>query len=105
LEDWISSSLPIALSLCYDRLRGKGPGPNGHLVVCVGFTGEGDVIVNDPGTSENVRKVFPRKNLINAWAYSRNAVYLIYPQDAEIPKDRFGHWDSWTARQRIRLEK
>jgi hypothetical protein len=104
LEDWISSGLPVALSLCYDRLRGKGPGPNGHLVVCVGFTEVGDVIVNDPGTSENVRKVFPRKNLVNAWAYSRNAVYLIYPEDSEVPKDRFGHWDSWSARQRVKLE-
>jgi hypothetical protein len=103
LEDWISSGLPVALSLCYDRLRGKGPGPNGHLVVCVGFTESGDVIVNDPGTSENVRKIFSRKNLINAWKYSHNAVYLIYPENAEVPTDRFGHWDSWTARQRVRF--
>ncbi len=101
LEDWIANGIPVGLSLCYDRLRAKGPGPNGHLVVCVGFTEDGDVIINDPGTSKNVRKVFPRKNLIYAWAYSHNAAYLIYPEDADIPKDRFGHWDSWTSRQRI----
>ena len=104
LENWIAAGIPVGLSLCYDRLRGKGPGPNGHLVVCVGFTEEGDPIINDPGTSKNVRKVFPRKNLVYAWSYSRNAVYLIYPEDSEIPTDRFGHWDSWTARQRIRFE-
>jgi hypothetical protein len=92
LEDWIAAGLPVGLSLCYDRLRGKGPGPNGHLVVCVGFTTDGDVVVNDPGTSRNVRKTFPRKNLIYAWANSHNAVYLIYPEDAALPKDRFGHW-------------
>jgi hypothetical protein len=92
LEDWIAAGLPVGLSLCYDRLRGKGPGPNGHLVVCVGFTTNGDVVVNDPGTSHNVRKTFPRKNLIYAWANSHNATYLIYPEDAELPKDRFGHW-------------
>jgi hypothetical protein len=101
LEDWIAAGLPVGLSVCYDRLRGKGPGPNGHLVVCVGFTKDGDPVINDPGTSKNVRKVFPRKNLMYAWAHSRNAAYLIYPEGAEIPRDRFGHWDSSTARQRI----
>ena len=92
LEDWIAKGLPVGISVCYDRLRGKGKGPNGHLIVCVGFTKDGDVIVNDPGTRKNVRKTFPRKNLIYAWANSRNAVYLIYPDGTELPKDRFGHW-------------
>ena len=104
LEQWIASGIPVGLSLCYDRLRGKGPGPNGHLVVLVGFTEAGDPIVNDPGTSKNVRKTFPRKNLIYAWSYSRNAVYLVYPENSEIPQDRFGHWDSWTAHRRIEFE-
>ena len=93
LEDWIAAGLPVGLSVDYDRLRGKGPGPNGHLVVCVGFTPEGDVILNDPGTSKNVRKTFPRKSLVYAWAYSKNTVYLIYPENAQLPNDRFGHWN------------
>jgi hypothetical protein len=102
LEGWIAQNLPVGLSLDYDRLRGKGPGPNGHLVVLVGFTKDGDPIINDPGTSEHVRKTFPRKNLIDAWACSRNTVYLIYPENASLPVDAFGHWDSpltrkWTA--------
>jgi hypothetical protein len=105
LEDWIAAGLPVGLSVCYDRLRGKGPGPNGHLVVLVGFTKTGDPIINDPGTSVNVRKVFPRKNLAYAWANSRNAAYLIYTEDAEIPRDRFGHWDSWSAHQRTKIGK
>lgn len=102
LEDWIVAGVPVGLSLCYDRLRGKGPGPNGHLVVCVGFTPDGDPIINDPGTRQNVRKIFPRKNLIDAWAYSRNAAYLIYPDKVVVPKDRFGHWHSWSSTRRIR---
>ncbi len=105
LEDWIAAGIPVGLSVCYDRLRGKGPGPNGHLVVLAGFTAQGDPIINDPGTSRDVRKVFPRKNLTYAWAYSHNAAYLVYPEDSEIPKDRFGHWASWTARQRVRFER
>ena len=99
LEDWIAAGLPVGLSVCYDRLRGKGPGPNGHLVVCVGFTDNGDVIINDPGTSKNVRKTFSRKNLISAWANSKNAVYLIYPENAKVPGDRFGHWSDGAGLQ------
>ncbi|MEY2427791.1 MAG: hypothetical protein QOJ40_676 [Verrucomicrobiota bacterium] len=105
LEDWIADGIPVGLSLCYNKLRGRDGRPSGHLVVCVGFTDEGDVIINDPGTTLNVRKTFPRKNLIAAWAYSQNAAYMIYPEDSPIPTDRFGHWDSWSARQRIKLNR
>jgi uncharacterized protein YvpB len=101
LEDWIAQGVPVGLSLCYDRLRGKKSGPSGHLVTLVGFTEKGEPIINDPGTSENVQKVFSRKNLINAWAYSRNAVYLIYPENTDVPKDRFAHWHSWSSRQQF----
>jgi Peptidase_C39 like family len=93
LEDWIVQKIPVGLSLDYDRLRAKGPGPNGHLVALVGFTKQGDPIINDPGTSEHVRKIFPRKNLCEAWACSRNTVYLIYPEKLVTPRDRFAHWD------------
>jgi hypothetical protein len=101
LEDWIAAGLPVGVSLDYNRLRGKQRPPSGHLVVCVGFTRTGEVVLNDPGTSRNVRKTFARENLIKAWAHSGNTVYLIYPEEAEVPKDRFGHWDSWTAHTRV----
>ncbi len=103
IEDWIANGIPIGLSVDYDRLRGRTSRPSGHLVVCVGFTDTGDPVINDPGTSKNVRKSFPRKNLIDAWAYSHNTVYLIYPERADVPHDRFGHWHSWTAHQRIEI--
>jgi hypothetical protein len=99
VEDWTAAGIPVVLSVCADRLHRKGPGPNGHLIVCVGFTEDGDPVVNDPGVSSNIRRVYPRKDLINAWSNSRNAVYLIYAEEAEIPKDRFGHWDSSTGRK------
>jgi hypothetical protein len=98
LENFVAQGIPVGLSLCYNRLRGKSREPSGHLVVCVGFTQNGDAVINDPGTTRNVRKVFPRANLIDAWAYSRNAVYLIYPEKTKLPKDRFGHWNSLTSR-------
>jgi hypothetical protein len=92
LEDWITSGIPVGVSVDYNKLRGL-PGPrSGHLIVCMGFDQRGDVVVNDPGTRENVRKTFPRANLIAAWANSHNTVYLIYPEDRHPPTDRFGHW-------------
>ena len=68
LEEWIAEGIPVVVSVCYDRLRGRPPTRDGgHLVVCVGFTAAGDVIVNDPGTREGIRRTFPRGNLIKAW--------------------------------------
>jgi hypothetical protein len=104
VEDWIAAGIPVGLSVCSDRLHHRGPGPNGHLIVCAGFTENGDVVVNDPSRHGMVRRVYPRKDVIYAWSYSNNAVYLVYPENSEVPKDRFGHWASWTARQRIVLE-
>jgi hypothetical protein len=101
LEDFIARGIPVGLSVCYNRLRGKSREPSGHIVVCVGFTKQGDVIVNDPGTSKNVRKVFPRANLLDAWAYSKNSVYLVYPVNTLLPKDRSGHWESPTTKRGI----
>jgi len=105
IEDWIVNGIPIGLSVSYDRLRGRASGGSGHLVVCVGFTESGDPVINDPGTSKNVRKIFPRKNLAHAWAYSHNTAYLIYPEGADVPRDRFGHWNSWTSHQRIIIQR
>jgi hypothetical protein len=92
LEDWIASGLPVGVSLCYNKLRGKNGPPSGHLVVCVGFTENGDIILNDPGTSRHVRKTFPRNQFVEAWMNSKRAVYLIYPEKAHTPADARGHW-------------
>jgi hypothetical protein len=74
------------------------PEPDGHLIVCVGFTDKGDVVTNDPGISvrRNVRarRVYLREKVANAWKKSKNAVYLSYSETAKVPADRFGHWDS-----------
>ena len=101
LEDFVARGIPVGLSLCYNRLRGKSREPSGHIIVCVGFTEYGDIIVNDPGTSKRVRKTFPRANLIDAWSYSKNTVYFVYPVNTRLPKDRFGHWESPTSKRRV----
>lgn len=97
LEDWIAAGIPVILSVSYDLLQGKATSQDaGHLVMCVGFTAQGDVVVNDPWArlekGETVRKTFSRHNLIAGWGNSHNTVYLIYPETVKPPQDRFGHW-------------
>jgi hypothetical protein len=91
LEEWVEAGLPVAVSVSYGLLRGKPERGNGHLVVCIGFTENGDIVVNDPGRSQ-VHQVYRRENLIRGWAESHNTVYLIYPEDRSVPLDRFHHW-------------
>jgi hypothetical protein len=95
LEDWIEAGIPIATSVSYNRLKGKGAAGSGHLIVCVGFTDNGDIVVNDPGTHlSNVRRTFSREIFREAWADSGNTVYIIYPENVTIPPARFGHWEN-----------
>jgi len=93
LEEWIAKGYPVGLSICHNRLRGRqSQGPSGHLVVCVGFDKNGDVVINNPGSLKEMQKTFTRERLIDAWAYSKNTVYLVYPEGAKLPSDKFGHW-------------
>lgn len=90
VERWVDAGVPVVLSVSFDVLNGRsGRGGTGHLIVCVGFTETGDVIVNDPWTGQMVRqpvrRVYPRQRVIAAWARSRRAVYLIYPETWPTP--------------------
>lgn len=95
LEDWIEAGVPIATSVSYNRLKGQNRSGSGHLIICVGFTETGDVIVNDPGTKlSNVRRTFARDLFRQAWADSGNTVYINYPEETRIPPARHGHWEA-----------
>jgi hypothetical protein len=95
LEQWVAAGVPVVLSLSYRLLHEKGKS-DGHIVVVVGFTPEGEPVVNDPWErlekGDRVRQVCKRENLVKAWAVSKNTVYLIYPEKTVVPVDRFGHW-------------
>ena len=98
LEQWIAAGVPVVLSVSSYLTNDRHDGPdNGHLVVCVGFTKNGDVVVNDPGVSvkrgESVRRIYPRERVINAWKKSKNTVYLVHPETQKIPDDPHGHWE------------
>jgi hypothetical protein len=96
LEDWIAAGIPVLISARYDLLLdGRPPDLSGHLTVCRGFTGTGDLVINDPWTDlkvESVRHVYKRSSVMRAWATSHNTVYLVYPANWPVPPDRFGHW-------------
>jgi len=99
LEDWIAAGIPVIISAPWNLLSpGRPDTGNGHLTVCIGFTETGDAVINDPAThlqkGQHVRRIYKREDVIKAWHESRNTVYLIYPETAQIPADPFGHWDS-----------
>jgi len=96
LEDWIAAGIPVMISARYDLLKdGRADDFSGHLTICRGFTEDGDLVINDPWTDvkvESIRHIYKRANVMRAWATSHNTVYLVYPENAKIPTDRFGHW-------------
>lgn len=94
VEDWIAAGIPVILSARWDWLKpGRPLDATGHLIVCIGFTKTGDVIINDPATrfdrGETVRRVYKRADVIHAWSKSHHAVYLVYPVGWKIPPNRF----------------
>jgi hypothetical protein len=96
LEDWTAAGFPVIISAPWNLLQpGRPDTGSGHLVVCIGFTAEGDVVVNDPATNlktSRVRHIYRRADVRRAWASSDNTVYLIYPIGASLPADRYGQW-------------
>lgn len=87
LETLIAADLPVICSVSYALLKGKpAREPNdGHIVVLLGFTREGDPIFNDPGRNQ-VRQTYAREAFQRAWESSGRTVYLIYPEDMRRPK-------------------
>ncbi len=89
-ERWIRAGIPVILSISANVLHGRGTSGGGHLIVCVGFDSKGDAICNDPyarlDDGQKVRRVYGRESLRKAWANSRFAAYLIYPEALKLPE-------------------
>jgi len=41
---------------------------------------------------EFVRRIYKRENVIHAWSKSHHAVYLVFPEGANLPENKYGHW-------------
>lgn len=103
VERWIEAGIPVVASLAWDPGElgpaAAVPSTDGHLLVIVGFTAEGDVVVNDPAADPRlglaVRRVYPRAALERLWlTHSGGTVYLIYPTGSVLPSAEaaFGAW-------------
>jgi hypothetical protein len=97
VEDWIVAGIPVIISARWDWLKpGRPLDADGHLIVCIGFTEDGDVVINDPATrldkGESVRHIYKRADVIHSWTKSHNAVYLVYPEGTKIPANKYGQW-------------
>lgn len=102
LEGYIKAGVPVITSQSFEEeeLPGAGYGTNGHLMVVVGFTEDGDVVANDPvaPTDEEVRLVYPRANFENVWQRTTGTggiAYIIHPPGHDLPDgapgDGHGH--------------
>ncbi|MFE2165547.1 peptidase C39 family protein [Streptomyces sp. NPDC059447] len=71
LETLVRAGIPVITSQSFtaDELTGAGYGTAGHLMTVIGFTAAGDVIANDPNSSDNaaVRRVYKRRQFENIW--------------------------------------
>ncbi len=58
VREFLESGIPVVISISYNKgTMSSEPEKEtaGHLIVVRGFTGDGDVIVNDPGTTDEQR--------------------------------------------------
>jgi hypothetical protein len=70
-ESYIAVGIPVITSLSFrsGEINGANYNTDGHLMVIVGFTANGDVIVNDPASADDaaVRHVYPRRQFESVW--------------------------------------
>ncbi|MDN6442860.1 MAG: C39 family peptidase, partial [Acidipropionibacterium jensenii] len=93
MEPFIAAGVPLAASVSFDaaELDGAGYSTEGHLLVVVGFTDRGDVVVNDPASHEladndQVRVVYRRDQFERVWlSGSAGTVYVIAAPGTALP--------------------
>ncbi|MEU4571226.1 C39 family peptidase [Nonomuraea sp. ATR24] len=102
LEKLVGAGIPVITSQSFKKgeLPGAGYGTDGHIMVVVGFTENGDVIANDPASPSNdaVRRVYPRADFENVWLRSSSSggvVYVIHPPGRALPATTPGLPANW----------
>ena len=101
-EAFVAAGIPLVASVSFaeDALPGAGYDTQGHLLVIVGFTADGDVVVNDPAShlrpdNAQVRTTYPRGPFEAAWLGRRGTgtVYVIRPAHVPLPPaPQQGNW-------------
>lgn len=82
LEEEIAAGRPVIISHKWspgDLDDAPLPRSDGHLIVVVGFTAEGDVVVNDPaGRPGAVRRVHRRRQLYRTWLERGQGIMYVF---------------------------
>ena len=97
-ERFIARGIPLVASISFGRGQLDGApisASDGHLLVIVGFTADGDVVVNDPAApdSGSVRRTYDRAQLENAWLpTSGGLVYVIHDDAHPLPGGSSPGW-------------
>ena len=98
-EQFIKAGIPLVASVAANPNKLTGflldKGTNGHLLVIVGFTASGDVLVNDPAAArdEDVQRVYDRAEFERAWLpASGGIVYVMRPASVLLPASFGGNW-------------
>jgi hypothetical protein len=97
-ERFIAAGIPLVASISFGRGQLDGApiySTNGHLLVIVGFTRSGNVVVNDPAAarSAGVRRIYDRGQFERAWlAGSGGTTYVIRDRAHPLPGGRHSNW-------------
>jgi Peptidase_C39 like family len=101
LERWVQAGVPVVASIAWrpgELANAPIGSTSGHLLVVVGFSPEGHVVVNepaaDPRVGQSVRRTYDRRQFEQLWLRaSGGTVYLIHPVGWSRPSlDAFGAW-------------
>ena len=96
---FIRAGIPLVASVAANPNKLTGflldKGTNGHLLVIVGFTDSGDVVVNDPASTSDssVQHVYNRAEFERAWLPATGGiVYVMTPAGRALPLSLGGNW-------------
>lgn len=92
-ETFVAAGIPLVLSVSFaaGELRGSCYSTRGHLLTLVGFTADGDPVVNDPAShdlpdSSRVRTTYDRGELERAWLSGSGGItYVMRTPDLPLP--------------------
>ena len=85
VERLVADGVPVIVSIAFGPGQLSGApisSSDGHLLVVVGFTADGDVVVNDPAADSpaGVRRTYDRAQLERAWlSASTGTAYVLRP--------------------------
>ncbi|MEU7653932.1 peptidase C39 family protein [Micromonospora taraxaci] len=89
-EAFVAAGIPLIVSAAFraDEVPGLAYDTRGHLMVLVGFTADGDPVLNDPYAPDDdaVRRTVPRQRFEAVWQRGSGGVaYVLRPPSVPLP--------------------